>query len=244
MSTPGQNFCSLPGTNATTPAFAWGETCDPSGADATQLGWRFDAEAGTLRAADGKCLTYGDSTLGYGNSALLLEECGGSAAAGQAWKYDASKRAFTDVSGAHCLDLFGGQDCAAAPRANLFGCNGGKNQQWGVVAGNGTVVDACGACLGTKAVPPPGAAQPGGARKLQLWAKPQPQGRVAALVINNSPTTTTYDITFGLLNLTSPSGSAAVRDIWQQRDAGTAQGGKFTVTVAGYDSAFLLFAPS
>ena len=33
-------------------------------------------------------------------------------------------------------------------------------------------------------------------------------------------------------------------DIWQQRDAGTAQGGKFTVTVAGYDSAFLLFAPS
>ena len=177
--------------------------------------------------------TYGNA---YGNSILTLEKC--EANSGQSWQYDLAKQAFTDTAGKNCLDLFNGQNCDAAPRANLYPCNGGKNQQWTVQV-NGTIVDACGACLGTKSIPPPGGSQPGG-DKVQLWAKVQPQGGVAALVINNSPVPTNFDVNFAALNITSTS--VAVRDIWDLRDLGTASM-KYSVSVSAYDSAFLMLTP-
>ena len=231
---PGRFVAELPaGGNSTADEFVWGETCDASGADETQLGWVYNITKGEIRGSNGKCLTYGNT---YGNSVLTLEKC--EAKPGQSWNYNPAKRAFTDTVDKNCLDLFNGQNCDAAPRANLYPCNGGKNQQW-TVHGNGTFVDACGACLGTKTTPPPGGSQPGG-DKVQLWAKIQPQGRVAALVINNSPVPTNVDVSFAALNITSAS--VAVRDIWDLRDLGTANV-KYPVSVSAYDSAFLMLTP-
>ena len=114
----------------------------------------------------------------------------------------------------------------------------GKNQQWNV-QGNGTIVDACGTCLGTKNTAPPGGNQPGG-DKIQLWAKIQPQGGVAALVINNSPEHTSFDVNFAALNITSTT--VSVRNIWELKDLGTANA-KYSASVPAYDSAFLMLTP-
>lgn len=76
---------------------------------------------------------------------------------------------------------------------------------------------------------------------VQLWAKPQLGGAVAALVINNSPKTASFDVNFKVLNVSG--GTAMVRDIWKQRDLGKFQN-HMLARVAPYDSAFLHITPS
>jgi len=75
----------------------------------------------------------------------------------------------------------------------------------------------------------------------QVWAKRQPGGASAVLVINTgSAPITKYNLDFKKLNLTS--GSYEARDIWARKDLGS-----FTehmvVGVPPYDSAFMLLSP-
>eukprot|EP00937_MAST-01D_sp_MAST-1D-sp2_P005381 g5381.t1 len=235
---PGRLLATVPaGSNGTAGPFAWGEACDKTGGDATQRGWSFDAASGKLKAESGACLSYGDAT--FGNSALLLKPCAGASA----WRYDAASKSFRDAAtGGSCLDLFNGQGCADAPRANLYKCNGGKNQQWTLAAdGTGTVTDACGACLGTKATPPPGASG-AGKNEAQVWAKPQPGGKAAVLIINNSPATVNVDVDLAQARVNATE--AAVRDIWAHKDLASTEGGVYKAIVGAYDSAFVMLAPA
>ena len=58
--------------------------------------------------------------------------------------------------------------------------------------------------------------------KVQVWAKPQPHGAVAVLVINsNQVGTGNATVTLKALNL---AGAVSVRDVWQHTDNGTITG--------------------
>ena len=82
-----------------------------------------------------------------------------------------------------CFALLGG----AGPALTTWACNTGKNEVFTLSGGK-----LCSKTLGGKAVcMTPKATQPGGgggggsSAQMQLWAKPQPEGAVAALVLNN-----------------------------------------------------------
>ena len=75
----------------------------------------------------------------------------------------------------------------------------------------------------------------------QLWAKPQPQGAMAVLLINHSPTTiSNYSIALSKLNLTEASYS--VRDIWTSKSLGTIDD-VLKIVAPAYDSAFMMLSP-
>ncbi len=87
---------------------------------------------------------------------------------------------------------------------------------------------------------------------LQAWAKPLPGVQGLALLLLN-PDAKAHEMSVPLnmlpltgagLNLTSTPFS--VRDIWARQDLGVRGGGtgNFTMTVAGYDSAFVRLAPA
>jgi hypothetical protein len=75
----------------------------------------------------------------------------------------------------------------------------------------------------------------------QLWAKRQPSGGSAALLINHSPKPMNYTLDFAKLNLTGSS--YQVRDIWAQKGMGPASK-QIPLMVPAYDSAFLLLTPA
>ena len=76
----------------------------------------------------------------------------------------------------------------------------------------------------------------------QLWAKRQPAGAAAALLINHSPKPLSYVLRPAILNLTAGA-TYAVRDIWPRVDLG-AYVDSVPLHVAPYDSAFVLLAPA
>lgn len=159
-----------------------------------------------------------------GGSALVVQPCDPSSSA-QQWQLNSSSGKLTQ--GGSCLDSFNGQDCRANPigtgRVDLYGCNGGKNQQW-EVDDHGRLTDACGACLGVKSTAPPGT-NSGVLNKVQIWAKPQPDGAYGVLLINASPKPTKpYQLSVSKLN-PGLGGDISVRDIWAHKDLGRASGG-------------------
>jgi len=74
----------------------------------------------------------------------------------------------------------------------------------------------------------------------QLWAKPQPNGSMAAFAVNYGSGTLNHTIDFKALNLTGAS--YHVRDIWAHTDNGTAVN-QLNVTIPSYDSMFILLTP-
>lgn len=217
--------------------FVWGVSCDAS--DPTQVGWSLDAGTGYLKDGKGRCVTALDE---YSGAALNLAKCDGNGTL--KWTYDKGTKELktTRDSKDVCLDLFYGQACGDAPRADLYACNGGKNQKWTVDTTNSTVYDSCNACLGSKGGAPPGT--PSLANLVQLWAKPQPEGAVAILVINGgAKPLSKYEVDIkAKLNMTSSR--ASVRDIWAAKDLEAVTDGKLSLApVAPYDSTFLLLTP-
>jgi hypothetical protein len=75
----------------------------------------------------------------------------------------------------------------------------------------------------------------------QLWAKRQPRGGSAALLINHSPKAMNYTLDFAKLNLTGSS--YQVRDIWAAKDMGPSSK-QLPIMVPAYDSAFFLLTPA
>jgi hypothetical protein len=79
---------------------------------------------------------------------------------------------------------------------------------------------------------------------LMLWAKPQPGGAVAILLVNNHPTITYTDVEISASEVGIEAGKeVSVRDIWRRADAGKSKGGDVQLTVPPRDSVFLLLTP-
>ncbi len=101
-----------------------------------------------------------------------------------------------------CIALLGG----GGPALTTWGCNTGANEVFALSGGK-----LCSKTLGGEAVClTPKTTQPGGGdgslAEMQLWAKPQPAGAVAALVLNNRDAGTTNvsaTINFADIRLTS-----------------------------------------
>lgn len=81
---------------------------------------------------------------------------------------------------------------------------------------------------------------------LELWAKPQPHGAVAVLLVNSHQTNTYADIEIDPVELgLKGGGKLSVRDIWQRKDsAPLSAGAKLKLTVAPRDSQFVLLKPA
>lgn len=75
----------------------------------------------------------------------------------------------------------------------------------------------------------------------QLWAKKQPNGASAALLINHGGRALTHTVSLKKLNLTGSE--YAVRDIWAHKDLAAVKG-DFNLTVPAYDSTLVLLAPA
>lgn len=74
-----------------------------------------------------------------------------------------------------------------------------------------------------------------------LWAKKQPKGAQAVLVINSSNNSSPATVNFNEIGITSSS--ATVRDVWNHKDLGTATGSFKTDAISSHDSVFLLITP-
>ena len=78
--------------------------------------------------------------------------------------------------------------------------------------------------------------------EVQVWAKPQPSGRVAVLVINsNQDSVRNATVELSKLNLT---GTVHVRSIWDHTDKGTVTDALTTGAIPPADSRFYLLSPS
>jgi hypothetical protein len=245
-------------------AYVWSEKCNSS--DSSQTMWRYDATTKTILT---ETETFNDSSTvtalclstDQGSNALVVDSCStagtssdsqGQQQQQQVWDVD-SAVTHTVKQGGKCLDSFNGQDCAVDPigtgRIDMYPCNGGPNQEWffGANGNNGTITDGCGACLGVKQVAPPGGG--GGSdilTKVQIWAKPQPRGAFAVLLINASPETILkpYVLPFDKLNMTQHTTTATVRDIWNREDLGTFTDEFSLPAVDAFDSGFYLITPT
>ena len=77
---------------------------------------------------------------------------------------------------------------------------------------------------------------------MQLWAKPQPAGAFAVLLINASPSASAvYPLAFSKLNMSAAQ--ATVTNIWTGEEAGNFTGTFSVPATAPYDSGFFLISP-
>ena len=129
-------------------------------------------------------------------------------------------------------------------------CNKGANQIFSVSPtgelqfrsgqyGKGPVM-----CLQLTATKPGGNTPHQLTDQVQLWAKPQPAGAMAVLVINSAVgSNVTAVVNFAELNMTDTR-KVDARDIWARKDIATAVSGSITVDVPAQDSAFILLTPT
>jgi hypothetical protein len=77
------------------------------------------------------------------------------------------------------------------------------------------------------------------AQPVQLWAKQQPNGSMAILLLNMADSAYTVEVDFAKhLHL---KGNMAIRDIWAHQDKGS--GSTLQIKTASYDSAFYMLSP-
>ena len=156
-----------------------------------------------------------------------------------------SNGTLTEVSSGQCVDI----SAKVGPHVSLGACNGGLNQKFEVATG-GVWKDT-----GTGGIFPPRCMQ---RRKgnpqhdspsdiyFQIWAKPQPDGAMAVLAINNQAGPNFHArINFSAIEGMDPTKGYDVRDVYQRAALPTgAMGGSFVTTAfAEHDSRLLLFTP-
>jgi hypothetical protein len=129
-----------------------------------------------------------------------------------------------------------------------YGCNAGENEEFTFDASKKSlcsVGDAAHAarCLDARAQTPSG-----GGGGVQIWAKPQPNGATAVLVINSeSASCAGVDVDLRAVKFAaSASKTAAIKNIWTGASATLAAGATTYTTdaIASHDSRFYLFTPS
>lgn len=197
----------------------------PCSGAAAQQGWSYDAAARVVKIAGG-CL---DTTV---DTEMQIKMCSGSAS--QLLDYNKTSKTIVAADG-RCLDANNWE----VGNVWLYRCNGGTNQQV-EFNDDGTVCDACHEprkrCWEVTPTDP----RSGGAGAVQVWAKAQPKGAVAVLVINSGTSPYAASVELAKLGL---SGTVSVRDIWSRRDAGDASGEFVTGSIPGRDSGFYLLSP-
>ena len=136
----------------------------------------------------------------------------------------------------------------------MWGCNTGENEQMAFAAGSlcskGDKTHPA-RCLELKSTPPPGhggghGGGGGGSGNLQMWAKPQPKGATAVLIINDSPHNASAAINMSSIRHAHAAAAVTeVLDIWTGKTVGTVgAGGSFaTPSFGSHDSVFYLFYP-
>eukprot|EP01051_Picozoa_sp_SAG22_P002154 SAG22_NODE_94_length_20824_cov_230.693718_15_plen_545_part_00 len=145
------------------------------------------------------------------------------------------------------------------PAVVMWGCNNGENEAF-VVASGGTLCSKGGGahpprCLEVKSTPPTGGGGGGGGGgtgNLQMWAKPQPAGATAVLVLNDmvlGEANVTATFTLEEVRFAAAPKGAKVLDIWSQPPGAVvgelaAWAKSFTTKPFGpHDSVFLLLEP-
>ena len=101
-------------------------------------------------------------------------------------------------------------------------------------------------CLDVKATVPSGGGGGGGSDEVQIWAKPQPGGAVAVLVINvGDVNNATVPFTMAEVKYTHTTGATTVLDIWTGKTSTESAVTTYTTdSIAPHDSRFFLFSPS
>lgn len=78
---------------------------------------------------------------------------------------------------------------------------------------------------------------------LQIWAKQQPKGAMAVLVLNSDDASVNHTVSVDFRSLNLTASSYNVRDIWLQRDLNPAKAQLNTDPIPGHDSRFYLLTP-
>lgn len=129
-----------------------------------------------------------------------------------------------------------------------YSCNKGENEEFIFdsdkknICSKGDLVHKA-RCLDARPQVPQG----GGGGDIQIWAKPQPKGATAVLVINSASNTCSgVDIDFGAVRFIPGAAAATVKDIWNGTSAALKAGasGFSTDAIKSHDSRFYLFSPS
>eukprot|EP00456_Euglypha_rotunda_P072685 TRINITY_DN6586_c0_g1_i2.p1 TRINITY_DN6586_c0_g1~~TRINITY_DN6586_c0_g1_i2.p1 ORF type:complete len:534 (-),score=57.64 TRINITY_DN6586_c0_g1_i2:133-1734(-) len=206
--------------------YLWAVDCDSN--DKGQYGFSYNANSKTVSTPNGLCLDAKNT------AELVGADCSGSST--QQWNYNSTSGELKTSSGS-CMDINNFQ----GPEVEIWGCNGGCNQQFNFNS-DGSFSDRCSGsqpkkCLSARTD------SPVGGNLMQIWAKPQPKGAVACLVLNSDQDgpATVVQIDLSSLNIT---GSVNVRDLWLHKDLGVAKDTFTTDAIPGYDSRFYLFTPT
>ena len=175
---------------------------------------------------------------------FALSACNGSA--GQLFTFAANGNLHMAGGNGGCLAVKRGQ--TAVRMCLNFACNTGDNEE--------LVFDAQATTLCTKSTSrsetkcfypgPPGGGDNSGNGEIQIWAKPQPGGAVAVLVINAAAAAGNHSVAFNMSEIKyGHSGPSTLLDIWKQ-ESSTIPGSQESFTtdlVAPQDSRFYLFSP-
>jgi len=213
-------------------------SCDEG--SATQKSWSYESATKAVKGPGGKCL---DGTTGQRLVELMLTKCNASSPS-QMFDYDAASKRLTLHSNGMCVDVHDW----SGPQVQLFGCNGGSNQQFDFNS-DGSLTDASTDssrrhCLDHSSVPP----GPVPAGDIHLWAKPLPGGDTAVLVMNyNSDSNYTVDVEFDILGAkvsNSADAKMSVRDVWNKKDMGVFSGKFTTAELLPHDSGLFVLKPS
>lgn len=220
-----------PGNNSGTTLYAWADASNTT----TDL-WSFDK--GMVRfVPKNVCI---DAGSGQTNDVIQLKPCNPSSD---------NQKFVLEANGN--LHMAGGtKNCIAIH--NIVGnypvwysCNTNNgNEQFKIV--DGTLCSDNGYCLQAKASSPGGGGGGGGMQSLQLWAKPQPAGGTAVLVLNhNDPDDTTQGnltatFSFAEVGFTPIAGSSKITNVWSGKSVPLSGTNFTTDAFGGYDSRFYL----
>ncbi len=210
----------------------WAVSC--STADASQTGFSFEVEAGTLKSAAGQCLDSKTDTPGT----LMFNTCANVPSQQFALASDD-----TITQGGSCLDVFD----FTGPVVQLYACNGGGNQKF-LFDPDGKSrqiqaqpnAGAPGMCLAARPGPP--SEGPSAGNVVQLWAKRVGGGGAAALAINGDAVNQTVTIR-PVEDLGLPAGTYTVRCVYCHEDLANVTDSFVTEPIPSHDSRLLMFTP-
>lgn len=227
-STPPPSPPSPPGTTM----YLWGVKPDPQ--DPTQHGWTYPkpTASGPIEN-NGHCVTIEKSASNTDD--LTLTPCTG--APEQTFDIDANGNVHIAGDTKRCLALYDFD----GPSVVSYSCNTGVNEEFN--ATGDTICSHNGYCLAMRSMAPHSGGS--GSTDIQIWAKPQPNGAVAVLVLNGD-TANSHEVEINLSAVNVSATSAfSVMDVWAQQALSQKATGTFTTdAVAPHDSRFYVFSPA
>jgi hypothetical protein len=182
---------------------------------------------------------------------VMLAACDGSA--GQQFVVESSGNLHGATGGKKlCVAL----ENFEGPGVVMWSCNTGENEEFAFDATDGSLCskgDSAHAarCLVPRTTNPRPPSPPSASPTMQIWAKPQPDGAVAVLVINNyevgaAGNNQTVTIDFADVRFKS-AGASTVFDIWAEKTIAPVAAGATSFTTdsfGAHDSRFYLISPA